>query len=36
VERQDDEIGRSNSVTASFNGIVRQLRRSGAIVGDGG
>lgn len=28
--RQDNEIGRSQSVTASFNGIVRQLRRSGA------
>jgi hypothetical protein len=27
---QDNEIGRSQSVTASFNGIVRQLRRSGA------
>jgi hypothetical protein len=28
--RQDNQIGRSQSVTASFNGIVRQLRRSGA------
>jgi len=28
--QQDNEIGRSQSVTASFNGIVRQLRRSGA------
>jgi len=28
--QQDNEIGRSRSVTASFNGIVRQLRRSGA------
>ena len=27
---QHNEIGRSQSVTASFNGIVRQLRRSGA------
>lgn len=27
---QDNEIGRSQSVTASFNGIVRQLRQSGA------
>ena len=26
---QDNEIGRSQSVTASFEGIVRQLRRSG-------
>jgi hypothetical protein len=30
--QQDNQIGRSQSVTASFNGIVRQLRRSGAIV----
>jgi hypothetical protein len=28
--QQDNEIGRSQSVTASFNKIVRQLRRSGA------
>jgi hypothetical protein len=28
--QQENEIGRSQSVTASFNGIVRQLRRSGA------
>ncbi len=28
--QQGNEIGRSQSVTASFNGIVRQLRRSGA------
>ena len=28
--QQDNEIGRSQSVTASFNGIVRELRRSGA------
>jgi hypothetical protein len=28
--QQDNEIGRSQSVTASFNGIVRQLHRSGA------
>jgi hypothetical protein len=28
--QQEHEIGRSQSVTASFNGIVRQLRRSGA------
>ena len=28
--QQDNEIGRSQSVTASFNGIVRQLRRSEA------
>ncbi len=28
--QQDNEIGRSQSVTASFNGIVRQLLRSGA------
>lgn len=27
---QENEIGRSQSVTASFNGIVKQLRRSGA------
>jgi hypothetical protein len=27
--QHDTEIGRSQSVTASFNGIVRQLRRSG-------
>jgi hypothetical protein len=27
--QQENEIGRSQSVTASFNGIVRQLRRSG-------
>jgi hypothetical protein len=32
--QQEHEIGRSQSVTASFNGIVRQLRRSGAIVDD--
>jgi hypothetical protein len=29
---QENEIGRSQSVTASFNGIVRQLRQSGAIT----
>jgi hypothetical protein len=29
---QENEIGRSQSVTASFNGIVRQLRRSGAYT----
>ncbi|RYD26523.1 MAG: hypothetical protein EOP89_06830 [Lysobacteraceae bacterium] len=29
---QDNEIGRSQSVTASFNGIVRQLRRSGTLT----
>lgn len=28
--QQDNEIGRSQSVTASFKGIVCQLRRSGA------
>lgn len=28
--QQDNQIGRSQSVTASFNGIIRQLRRSGA------
>lgn len=28
--QHDNEIGRSQSVTASFNGIVRQLRRSEA------
>jgi hypothetical protein len=28
--QQYNEIGRSQSVTASFNGIVRQLLRSGA------
>jgi hypothetical protein len=28
--QQDNQIGRSQSVTASFNGIVRQLRKSGA------
>jgi len=28
--RGDHEIGRSQSMTASFNGIIRQLRRSGA------
>jgi hypothetical protein len=28
--QQDHEIGRSQSVTASLNGIVRRLRRSGA------
>lgn len=28
--QQEHEIGRSQSVAASFNGIVRQLRRSGA------
>jgi hypothetical protein len=28
--QQDNEIGRSQSVTASFDGIVRQLRRAGA------
>jgi hypothetical protein len=27
--QQGNEIGRSQSVTASFNGIVRQLRKSG-------
>lgn len=26
------EIGRSQSMTASFNGIIRQLRRSGAYA----
>lgn len=26
---QDNEIGRSQGVTAAFNGIVRQLRRAG-------
>jgi hypothetical protein len=29
---QDNEIGRSQSVTASFNRIVRQLRRSGTLT----
>jgi hypothetical protein len=29
--QQENEIGRSQSVTASFNGIVRQLRRSARI-----
>ena len=28
------DIGRSQSMTASFNGIVRQLRRSGAWTDD--
>ena len=28
--QQDNEIGRNQSVTASFSGIVRQLRPSGA------
>jgi hypothetical protein len=28
--QHDNEIGRSQSVTASFNGIVQQLRRSEA------
>jgi hypothetical protein len=34
--QEDSEIGRCQSVTASFNGIVRQLRRSGAytVVGN--
>ena len=27
--KQDNEIGRAQGVTAAFNGIVRQLRRSG-------
>lgn len=27
---QENELGRRQSVTASFNGIVKQLRRSGA------
>lgn len=27
---QDNEIGRSQGVTAAFNGIVRQLRKSGS------
>jgi hypothetical protein len=31
---QDNEIGRSQSVTALFNGILRQLRRSEVIVDD--
>jgi len=26
---QDNDIGRAQGVTAAFNGIVRQLRRSG-------
>jgi hypothetical protein len=30
--QQQNEIGRSQGVTAAFNGIVRQLRRSGAWV----
>lgn len=30
--QQDNEIGRSQSVTASFNRIVRQLQRSGAYL----
>jgi hypothetical protein len=29
---QDNEIDRNQSVTALFNGIVRQLRRSGAYL----
>ena len=28
--QQPNEIGRSQGVTAAFNGIIRQLRRSGA------
>jgi hypothetical protein len=28
--QQANEIGRSQGVTAAFNGIIRQLRRSGA------
>ncbi|VXC39514.1 hypothetical protein SPHINGOT1_10043 [Sphingomonas sp. T1] len=34
--QQDSEIGRCQSVTAPFNSIVRQLRRSGAytVVGN--
>lgn len=27
---QDNEIGRAQGVTAAFNGIIRQLRKSGA------
>ena len=30
--QQENAIGRSQSLTASFNGIVRQLRRSETIV----
>jgi hypothetical protein len=30
---QDNEIGRSQGVTAAFNGIVRQLAKSGAWLG---
>ncbi|KQM50071.1 hypothetical protein ASE69_20890 [Sphingomonas sp. Leaf208] len=31
--QQEHETGRSQSVTALFNGIVRQLRRPGAYSG---
>jgi hypothetical protein len=30
--QQDNQIGRSQRVTASFNGTVRRIRRSGAIA----
>ena len=30
---QEDEIGRSQGTTAAFNGIVRQLKKSGAYRG---
>ncbi|HEX8555320.1 MAG TPA: hypothetical protein VF695_11485 [Sphingomonas sp.] len=32
---QDNDIGRAQGCTSAFNGIVRQLRRAGAIERDG-